>query len=207
MEDEVQCPCCRIYYGPVEVPVQFGPYKSSYRSPLHPRLGVCTDCANHLGDSYAVKKARAQHHFQMLRREYQAGRERVAEANREVRDMEHELAVRPVRTVVRVENLDQIIVDGARQERDDAYRRRDVAMGALSDVRRIHHKNPDSRGKCVCGNVYENCDMAWIADRWEGVLSWEQSQAGRAYRGERHYLERDHPALKDRSYFRDVYGA
>jgi hypothetical protein len=205
MEDEVQCPCCRLFYRMVTVE-QYAPYKAQEHSPLHPRRGVCRDCLNHQGEGYAVKKARAQHHFAMLRREYATARERMVEARREVRDMEHELAMRPVVTRVRVENLDKIIVDEALKDRDEAYRRRDVAMGALSDIRRIHHKNPDNREHCICGKVYKQCEIAWIADRWDGVLAWERSQAGRAYRGERHYLEYDHPALKDRDYFRDVYG-
>lgn len=200
-QDEEECPCCKIFYE--RKPTEYG----TYRSAMHPRLGLCADCVHHQGESWAVKKSRAQHHFAMFRREYRSGRERVAEAQREVEEMKRELAMRPVQTVVRVENLSQIIVDEALKDRDEAYRRRDVAMGALSDVRRIHHKQPEDRSRCACGLLYEKCEMARIADRWDGVLYWEQSQAGRAYRGERHYLERDHPALKDRAYFKNVYGA
>lgn len=207
MADEKQCPCCKIFYGLVEVPGEFGQYKSRDRSALHPRLGLCKDCVNHQGDGFAVKKGRSQHHFAMLRREYATSRERVAEAERAVAEMQHELDTRPVRTVVRIENLDKIVVQAALGERDDAYRRRDVAMGALSDIRAVHHKNPNDKERCVCGAIYKKCEMAWIADRWDGVYIWEQAQARNAYRGDRHHLMRDHPALKDRTYFRDVYGA
>ena len=73
--------------------------------------------------------------------------------------------------------------------------------------RLFHHKKTDATSQCLCGKSYEKCDMAQIADRWDGVEWWEQSQSGQAYRGQRHYLRRDHPALQDRNYFRDVYGA
>lgn len=201
-ESEVQCPCCGLHYESSR-PKAF----PERRVPLDPRRGVCWDCVNHPGDGPEATFARGRHHGRMLRRAYEAAREQAAEARRERVEMQRELNMRPVQTVVRVENLDEIVVESAHCEREDAYRRRDVAMGALSDVRLLHHKQRDDKVRCSCGTRYEQCDMAQIADRWDGIELWEMSQAGRAYRGQRHYLQRDHPALKDPHYFGDVYGA
>jgi len=200
--DEVQCPCCQLFY-PRRNPDRF----AARTVAIDPRTGVCWDCDNHQGESDAVIFARKRHHGSMLRREYAELRKQLAAARQEVVEMERELAMRPTQVRVRVENLDKIIVDEAKKEQDDAYRRRDVAMGALSDVRLLHHKRRDDKTRCECGALYAKCEMAQIVDRWEGVVLWEQSQAGRAYRGERHALRRDHPALTDRTYIEDVYGA
>jgi hypothetical protein len=149
---------------------------------------------------------RARDHGKMLRRAYLAARDRIHEARTREDEMRRELAMRPLQTIIRVENLDKIIVDVAEQDRDEALRRRDVAMGALSDVRVLHHKDRDNKIRCVCGALYDKCDVARLVDRWEGVLHWERSQAGQAYRGQFHRLFPDHPALTDRDYLNDVYG-
>lgn len=199
--NEVQCPCCGLFYArrnPKAFP--------SRTIALDPRSGFCWDCANHQGHGEQVVSARGRHHGKMLRREYQAAREEVVAARQEVEEMRRELAMRPVQTVIRVENLDELIVDTAERERDDAYHRRDVAMGALSDVRRLHRKDKDKR-HCVCGLNYDRCEMAQIVDRWGGVESWELSQSFRAQRGERHYLDREHPALTDKDYFGEFYSS
>lgn len=200
MEDEVECPCCNLLY-PAKNPSIF-PQRVV---PLHPAAGVCWDCLNHLGESDKAMKLRPVHHSHMVRREYRAKRREIAELRTQLEESQRELAMRPVQTVVRVENLDQIVVDVAQQQRDAALRYRDVAMGALSDVRMLHHRNRDRRDRCECGKHYENCEMAQIADRWEGVYNWERSEAAAAYRGRRHHLHREHPALTDASWLRDVY--
>lgn len=192
---EVQCPCCRIYYER-ENPRVFAPRTVS----IQPSTGVCWDCSHHQGSDAEATRVRGRQHGQMLRREYE-------EARRQRDAAEHELALRPVRVRVRIENLDEFVVQEACRERDEAYHRRDIAMGALSDVRMHHHKRPEDKRFCVCGSLYAKCEMALIADRWDGVRSWEQSQAGSAYRGSRHYLDREHPALSNRAWFEEVYDA
>ena len=198
--DDVQCPCCRLFYAaqsPPEFPERNSPLSS---------LGVCWDCLNHGGDADQVKHARGWEHGRMLKQAYLRKREQVAEALAKVEEMRRELAMRPVQTVIRVENLDRIIVDVAYADRDEAARRRDVAMGALSDVRVLHHRDRDDKTRCSCRLAYDNCAVARIVDRWDGVLRWEKSEAGAAYRGRRHHLLREHPALTDEEYFKAVYG-
>lgn len=198
--NEVQCRCCKLFYE--------RQYPRAYPAKplaLAPQVGVCWGCVHHLGESINMRNVRGREHGKMLRRDYLAERERVAEAEREVVEMRRELAMRPVVKRVEIANLDQVVVDAATRERDQAYHRRDVAMGALSDVRLLHHRRPENRDRCKCGTAYAKCSEAQIVDRWTGVEDWEQSQAGRARRGTRHYLLRDHPGIADGSYFRDRY--
>lgn len=199
--DDVKCPCCRLFYE-VEKPASY----PGRAVPLDPRSGVCWDCVNHQGDDPRIVDIRNRNHGHMLRREYAAARARQEAALKQVVEMLYELAMRPTQVRVRVENLDQIIVDEALKDRDDAYRKRDVAMGALSDVRMWHHRNPDNKAHCVCGLQYRGCRMAQIADRWDGVEWWEQSQYEHYTSGRRHYLDREHPALRNPRYFDEVYG-
>lgn len=141
----------------------------------------------------------------MLRRAYLEERGERAAAEQELEETRRELNMRPVQTLIRIENLDQIIVDVAREERDDAYRRRDTAMGALSDVRVLHHKQRDDRTRCECELLYDRCAVARLVDRWDGVLRWERTESGKAHRGQQHHLMPDHPALTDNTYWSDVY--
>jgi hypothetical protein len=191
-DDEVQCPCCRLIY-PRHRPSVFAPRAVA----LHPQRGVCWDCLQHQGDSEAVRGQRGRHHGKMLRREYEHTRELLAAA----RD---DLADRPVRIEVRVENLDQEVVGAALEAADDAYRRRDVAMGALSDLRLLHGKRKDDRTRCECGKPYLKCDTASIAESFEGLEMWERSQAERAWLGDFSYLRQDHPARDDRNRLDDA---
>jgi hypothetical protein len=183
------------------------PAHPDHREPLHHRLGVCWDCVNHQDVETAdAKFARGRQHGRLLGREYRAMRDRITELRDELAQAERELAMRPTTVTVRVENLDKIIVDAAHKDRDEAYRSRDVAMGALSDVRLLHHKDPDDKVRCVCGTRYDQCKEAQLVDRWDGVLFWERTHAREAHRGRRHRLDREHPAIKDPQYFDRIYG-
>jgi hypothetical protein len=190
--DEVQCLCCRLSYPRHQPPV-FAPRAV----PLHPQRGVCWDCLQHQGDSETVRVQRGRHHGKMLRREYEHTRQQLAAARQDLAD-------RPVRIEVRVENLDQEIVGAALEAADDAYRRRDVAMGALSDLRLLHGKRKDDRTRCECGKSYLKCDAAQIVESFEGLAMWERSQAERAWLGEFSYLRHDHPARDDRNRLDDA---
>jgi len=200
--EEVQCPCCKLVYESKDPP-SFPERKA----PLHAHAGVCWDCVRHQNlTTDRGKFDRARKHGGMMRREYRRTRERVEAAHAELVEMQRELAMRPVQVVVRVENLDKYVVEHHLNEANEAHRRRDIAMGALSDVRVLHHKNPDDKVRCVCGVRYAQCRVAQLVDRWEGVLTWEQSHAGRAFKGHHHRLDREHPALKDPEYFDKIYG-
>jgi hypothetical protein len=131
-------------------------------------------------------------------------RRRVAATRQKVIEAERELEARPTRVLVRTENLDKIVVDNAHKDRDDAYKRRDTAMGALSDVRLLHHRDDDER-HCCCGLLYDKCEVAQIVDRWDGVWAWEQQQVRQSERGERHHLQHDHPALNDKTWLTTHY--
>jgi len=193
-DSEVQCPCCKLFYKRHDPPA-FAPRRSI---PLDWHSGLCWDCCNHQGDSDTVKSARGKHHGQMLRREYQAAREQITRLRQELED-------RPVVVKVRVENLDADTVAAAVVDRDDAYHRRDVAMGALSDLRLSHRKRDDDKSRCLCGRPYAKCDAARVADGFDGLALWEMTQAERAWLGDYSYLRRDHPARLGRGWFADTY--
>ncbi|MDR7310081.1 hypothetical protein J2S40_001139 [Nocardioides luteus] len=198
--NEVQCPCCKLFYQGMHAS------GGSYR-PALTTSGYCRDCVNHQGDSKEVRKLRAQNHFRMLRLIYPAMRAHIAAAQREVaaadrrtEDARRELEVRPTRVLVRVENLDKLVVAVAHEEREEAYERRDKAMGALSDLRRLHHQDPDNRRRCSCGDLFHRCEVAQIV-KWQSIVSWEEHQVRLSEQGERHFLARDHPALRDKTWF------
>lgn len=202
--NEVQCSCCQIFYRGVDEPGQ--PYRHALS-----KSGYCRHCVNHQGDSDDVRKMRAQHHAKMYRQMYTAMREHIAAAQREVAAADRrtagarrELEARPTRVLVRVENLDKLAVAVAHDERDEACDRRDKAMGALSDLRRLHHQDADDRGRCCCGALFDKCDVAQIV-KWPSIAAWEHHQARLSEQGERHYLAWDHPARKDKTWFLNHY--
>lgn len=191
---ERQCPCCRLYYQ------GFRESGEVYR-PALTTMGVCHECSHHTGDGDEVRFHRGRQHGRMLRHAVDAMRAKVTAANQRIIDKERELEARKTRVLVRVENLDKMIVATAHRERDEAVRRRDTAMGALSDVRLLHHQSGDNERRCSCGALYDKCEVAKIVDRWPGVRDWEDYQVRLAEQGERHRLHPNHPALSDPTWF------
>jgi hypothetical protein len=163
---------------------------------------VCRDCIPHVGSPERAVGREEQHRLLYVRRcseltdELAMARSERDQAQRARDEALNELASRPSRTLVRVENLDAFVVQTATTERDEAYRKRESALGALSDIRKLHHKSKGSDA-CSCGARYDRCEVARIVDRWEPIKAWEKRQAGRAARGYPHGLDRAHPALGD----------
>ena len=104
-----------------------------------------------------------------------------------------EIAKRPPHVVHR--NLDQEIVHEAEAERDSAYRSRDQAFQALSEVWLLHRDAGSDR--CRCGRKFSQCDTAAIVNRYRALEQWERRQWERRRQRRDHMLPRNHPAVTD----------
>jgi len=89
------------------------------------------------------------------------------------------------------------LIERAREEARLAYEVRDRAMGAMSDLRLRHHRQEKNASQCTCSLRYDARAVAQIVDRFGALKQWEEQQSVRAGDGRRHWLQQDHPALKD----------
>lgn len=108
--------------------------------------------------------------------------------------LEQELRDRPERVVDRYVDLDKLQLVQAEAER--AFRSREHAWQALTEVRLLHREDDD--GHCRCGTRADRCPIAAIADRYPALKAWEDEQVDRLRRGESHALPDGHPAVLDR---------
>jgi hypothetical protein len=163
---------------------------------------VCTVCEGHQNkdskdwqarrdrDHYDVWNARFEAKLARLAQEHQA---KVESLEAEISGLTSELEQRPVRVVT--ENLDRETVREAESERDRAYRARETAFSALSEIH-YYHKDRGSNC-CSCGRQYSKCETIKILDSYQALNTWEARQFDLRRRGLPHSLPHNHPALHD----------
>jgi hypothetical protein len=123
----------------------------------------------------------------------QAHAAEVERLQQRIRELEEELAARPVRIVT--ENLDLERVQEAERQRDQAYRSREMAFQALAEVHMLHFSRDSKR--CSCGTAYVHCKIAQIVDQHPALMRWERRQAERKRNGLDHLLPPGHPGVLD----------
>lgn len=87
---------------------------------------------------------------------------------------------RPEKQVVKYVNLDKL--EEATREQERAFRSRQNAWQALSEVR-VFHRERDP-GQCQCGARYEKCKVAEIVDRYPALAKWEATEVAKLRRGQ-----------------------
>ncbi|ORT47062.1 hypothetical protein [Frankia sp. KB5] len=128
-----------------------------------------------------------------LERADKAHRTELAARDAQIAELMKELDERPTRIVT--QNLDQQIVDEAIERRDQAYRSRDRAFQALSELRLLHREGAGDR--CRCGQRFQKCGVAQVVDRYPALEGWERRQWERMRAGQDHYLPPGHPGVTD----------
>jgi hypothetical protein len=117
-----------------------------------------------------------------------------AQLRAEIDDLQQELRNRPEKLVERRIGDDE--VNAARNEADRAFRSRENAWQALTEIRLIHREA--DAGQCRCGKRFDRCPEAQIVDRYPALAKWEEEQVWRFRQGLSHALPDDHPAILDR---------
>jgi hypothetical protein len=154
-----------------------------------PPTPVCADCVTHGASSLAAEREHVrlwQDYAQRLQART-AGRPedgRAGEASQggEVRS--------------RASSGPHGAADVLEEERDKtarAFRSRDMAYRALSEVRLLHHET--DAGRCRCGLPVQRCAVAMVVDRYPALASWEAKQLKRLRKGQPHMLPHHHPGL------------
>jgi hypothetical protein len=169
------------------------------------REGVCGQCYGHYADTKAMRALRERDHRERLHKELAARTEGIRSeerrrfeaerrtSERRIGELEEELARRPVVEI----SLDKEVVACALADCDEAYRKRDVALSALSELRVMHHEQAKQPGQCTCGERRAKCAIAKLVDI-EYVKRWEEKQAERMSQGFGHMLPPNHPRMLDR---------
>jgi hypothetical protein len=112
----------------------------------------------------------------------------------EIAQVRQELVSRPEKIVDRYIEAD--VLEAAQNEAQRAFRSRENAWQALTEVRLLHRETDDV--KCRCGVRIDRCAVAKIVERYPGLRRWEEEQVSRLRRGEPHALPDAHPAVLDR---------
>lgn len=188
------CECCRrqkAILGPVRAP-----------NGLPAANRICAICLRHLGDTTSTARRREAQHAEMWAEDQRDALAAQADQHARVvtrleeqaRQLQQTLDDRPERVVV--QNLDLQEVRAAQEARDAAFRSRDTAFQALSELRLLHHDTGE--GQCRCGKRLDRCDVAAVVDRYPALRAWEEKQAEFLRRGLPHLLPNGHPAVLDR---------
>lgn len=188
-----RCDCCKLEHAIMAQP----------RNPdgLPAEVRICGICTRHLGDYSTIARKREQAHFDLWAedaREHaeQAAKEhsrQVAVLQERVAELLAELEQRPTRVVT--VNLDQQRVNEALEHRQAAYRSRDNAFRALSEIHMLHHNSGGEQ--CVCAKPYQQCEIARIVDAYPALKGWERKQWERKQQGLEHLLPPRHPGVID----------
>lgn len=184
-----RCACCQRLWSEVRqlgrIPAQTDTRNDGTR---------CADCGPHAGfalqsdrDHLRLWRELLADHDDQHAREATGLRERIDALEQQLRD-------RPERVVDRYVDLGELQL--ARAEADRAFRSREHAWQALTEIRLLHRE--DDAGQCRCGTRADKCPVALIVDRYPALRAWEDEQVDRLRRGESHALPDGHPAVLDR---------
>jgi hypothetical protein len=154
-----------------------------------PPTPVCADCVTHRASSLAAERAHVR-----LWQEY-AERLQAWTARRPEDGPTGEISQAGA-AQAHARGGPHVAADVLEEERDKtarAFRSRDMAYRALSEVRLLHHET--EAGRCRCGLPVQRCAVAMVVDRYPALASWEAKQLKRVRKGQPHMLPRDHPGL------------
>lgn len=184
-----RCACCQRLWSEVR---QLGraPAQTDTRNDGTP----CADCGPHAG--FALQSDRDHLRFwrELLARHDDQHAREVTGLRERIVALEQQLRDRPARVVDRYVNIDEL--QKARAEAERAFRSREKAWQALTEVRLMHRE--DDLGHCLCGTRADKCPVALIVDRYPALKAWEDEQVVRLRHGESHALPDGHPAVLDR---------
>ena len=154
---------------------------------------VCNECKQHAGHQMQMNTEHVKAWealTERLRAEHAA---QLSQLRDETAQLQQELVNRPEKVVERYIDADDL--EAAQNEAERAFRSRENAWQALSEVRVLHREVGD--GKCRCGRRFDRCPVAQIVERYPGVRAWEKEQVQRLRRGDPHALPDAHPAVLD----------
>lgn len=184
------CPCCRR-------PFRLGGASIDTGAPGRSRR-LCTHCSQHQGSTGLMMQRRDQDHVSLWERMWGQHEEELRGSQAKIealrRELAEEIAQRPERVVVKHVDLDRL--QEAEGRADRAYRARDSAFRALTEVRLLHRE--ERGGLCRCGTRADRCELALIVDRYPALADWERRQVQRLRDYDTHELPDNHPAVLDR---------
>lgn len=180
------CSCCRRPWK-----VCFP--ESEPRGQRASRPFVCADCREHQGMTLRSDPEHIRLWQSLLDQQQREHERVVARLGARIEDLERELQDRPEKLVERRIGEDEL--NTARAEADRAFRSRENAWQALTEIRLIHRES--DHGQCRCGKRMDRCPEAQIVDRYPALARWEEEQVRRFRDGLSHGLPVNHPAVLD----------
>lgn len=158
-----------------------------------PSYGTCLPCYEHV----AKGGDRDQVHIDLWRTFARARRRahdaEVQRLRAQLAQKQRELEKRPEKLVELYVGQDEL--DEAEAEAQRAFRSREHAWQALSEVWVLHREGDP--GRCRCGLRLDRCDVAQIIERYPALNDWVKEQFSRRQRGQVHMLPDGHPAVID----------
>ena len=163
------------------------------------RAFVCADCRDHQGMTMRSDPAHIELWRSLLNRRQRAHERAESQLRARIDDLEQQLRDRPEKVVERRMGGEEM--DAAKAEAERAFRSRENAWQALTEIRLLH-READS-GQCRCRKRLDRCPEAQIVDRYPGLAKWENDQVRRLRQGLSHTLPDNHPAILDRRWLAD----
>jgi hypothetical protein len=170
------------------------------RGPIPRQQATCPPCHDHGPHSLARDRAHIELWRSLADDQADAHRVEAARLGAHVAELEHELSERPVRTVDRYVDADEL--HEAKEGAIRAYRSRDYAYQSLCMIRLLHREG--APGWCRCGKRLDQCREAEITAQDRGLARWEKAEFARFRRGERHMLPDNHPGVLDPQHWAPV---
>jgi hypothetical protein len=163
------------------------------QAPVQRAQSTCPPCYDHGPDSMPRDRAHIALWRSLAEARADTHRAEAARLRARLAELEHELSDRPVQTVDRYVDADEL--REAKEGAVRAYRSRDYAYQALCMIRLLHREGEP--GRCRCGERLDQCPIAEIVAQARGLDRWEKAEFERFRRGERHMLPDNHPGVLD----------
>jgi len=184
------CACCHRLWG--AIPTFSRPRERGTSGTAN--NFVCNECKPHAGFQMLMNTEHVKAWEALTERRSAEHAAQVSQLRGEIAQVRQELVNRPEKVVDRY--IDAGVLEAAQHEAQRAFRSRESAWQALTEVRLMHREVDD--GKCRCGLRMDRCAVAQIVERYPGLRRWEEEQVKRLRRGEPHALPGAHPAVLDR---------
>ena len=183
------CACCHRPWG--EIPTYSRPLQRGSSGTAN--NSVCQECKPHAGFQMQMNTEHVKAWEALAERRSAEHAAQVSQLRAEIAKIRQELVSRPEKVVEKY--IDAGVLESAQDEAQRAFRSRQSAWQALTEVRLLHREVDD--GKCRCGLRMDRCPVAQIVERSPGLRRWEEEQVKRLRRGEPHALPDAHPAVLD----------
>jgi hypothetical protein len=158
-----------------------------------PSHNTCSACYDHMSRGDDRDRAHIELWQSFARARRRAHDAEVQGLREQLAQMQRELDERPEKIVELYIGQEELDEAGAEAQR--AFRSRERAWQALSEVWVIHREGQS--GCCRCGLRLDRCEVSQIIDSYPALDDWVREQFSRLQKGLDHGLPERHPAVLD----------